>query len=31
MSDGQTRLFGVPTDKITGETMRIEVKLTVLK
>jgi hypothetical protein len=31
MSDGQTRLFGVATDKITGETMRIEVKLTVLK
>jgi hypothetical protein len=25
MSDGQTRLFGVATDKITGETMRIEV------
>ena len=31
MQDGQTRLFGVATDKITGETMRIEVKLTVLK
>jgi hypothetical protein len=31
MVDGQTRLFGVATDKITGETMRIEVKLTVLK
>jgi hypothetical protein len=31
MSDGQTRLFGVATDKITGETLRIEVKLTVLK
>ena len=31
MTDGQTRLFGVATDKITGETMRIEVKLTVLK
>jgi hypothetical protein len=31
MNDGQTRLFGVATDKITGETMRIEVKLTVLK
>ena len=31
MLDGQTRLFGVATDKITGETMRIEVKLTVLK
>jgi hypothetical protein len=31
MIDGQTRLFGVATDKITGETMRIEVKLTVLK
>jgi hypothetical protein len=29
--DGQTRLFGVATDKITGETLRIEVKLTVLK
>ena len=31
MTDGQTRLFGVATDKITGETLRIEVKLTVLK
>jgi hypothetical protein len=31
LTDGQTRLFGVATDKITGETMRIEVKLTVLK
>jgi hypothetical protein len=31
MLDGQTRLFGVATDKITGETLRIEVKLTVLK
>lgn len=31
MTDGQTRLFGVGTDKITGETLRIEVKLTVLK
>jgi len=31
MKDGQTRLFGLATDKITGETMRIEVKLTVLK
>ena len=31
MVDGQTRLFGVATDKITGETKRIEVKLTVLK
>jgi hypothetical protein len=31
MVDGQTRLFGVATDKITGETLRIEVKLTVLK
>ena len=31
MIDGQTRLFGVATDKITGETLRIEVKLTVLK
>lgn len=31
MQDGQTRLFGLATDKITGETMRIEVKLTVLK
>jgi hypothetical protein len=31
MKDGQTRLFGVATDKITGETLKIEVKLTVLK
>lgn len=31
MTDGQTRLFGVATDKITGETLRVEVKLTVLK
>jgi hypothetical protein len=31
MKDGQTRLFGVATDKITGETLRIEVKLTILK
>jgi hypothetical protein len=31
MKDGQTRLFGLGTDKITGETMRVEVKLTVLK
>lgn len=31
MLDGQTRLFGIATDKITGETLRIEVKLTVLK
>lgn len=31
MLDGQTRLFGVATDKITGETLRIEVRLTVLK
>jgi hypothetical protein len=31
MKDGQSRLFGLATDKITGETMRIEVKLTVLK
>lgn len=31
MVDGQTRLFGLATDKITGETMRVEVKLTVLK
>lgn len=31
LTDGQTRLFGVATDKITGETLRIEVKLTVLK
>lgn len=31
MKDGQTRLFGMGTDKITGETMRVEVKLTVLK
>jgi len=31
LKDGQTRLFGVATDKVTGETLRIEVKLTVLK
>lgn len=31
MIDGQTRLFGLGTDKITGETVRVEVKLTVLK
>lgn len=31
MVDGQMRLFGLGTDKITGETMRVEVKLTVLK
>lgn len=31
MKDGQTRLFGVATDKITGETLKIEVKLTILK
>jgi hypothetical protein len=31
LQDGQTRLFGVATDKITGETLRVEVKLTVLK
>ena len=31
LTDGQTRLFGVATDKITGETLRVEVKLTVLK
>jgi len=31
MRDGQTRLFGVATDKITGETLKIEVKLTILK
>jgi hypothetical protein len=31
MVDGQTRLFGLGTDKITGETVRVEVKLTVLK
>lgn len=31
MKDGQTRLFGIATDKVTGETLKIEVKLTVLK
>lgn len=31
MKDGQTRLFGVATDKLTGETLKIEVKLTILK
>jgi hypothetical protein len=31
MKDGQTRLFGMATDKITGETLKIEVKLTILK
>jgi hypothetical protein len=31
MKDGQTRLFGVATDKITGETLKVEVKLTILK
>lgn len=31
MIDGQTRLFGLGTDKVTGETVRVEVKLTVLK
>jgi hypothetical protein len=31
MQDGQTRVFGVATDKITGETLRIEVRLTVVK
>ena len=31
MKDGQTQLFGVATDKVTGETLKIEVKLTVLK
>jgi len=31
MKDGQTRLFGVATDKVTGETLKIEVKLTILK
>jgi hypothetical protein len=29
--DGQTILFGVATDKITGETMKIEVTLNVIK
>lgn len=31
MKDGQTRLYGVATDKVTGETLKIEVKLTILK
>ena len=31
MRDGQTQLFGVATDKLTGETLKIEVKLTVLR
>jgi hypothetical protein len=31
MIDGQTRLFGLGTDKVTGETVRVEVKLTILK
>jgi hypothetical protein len=31
MKDGQTRLFGVATDKLTGETLKIEVKLTILR
>lgn len=31
MKDGQTRIFGIATDKVTGETLKIEVKLTILK
>lgn len=29
--DGDTRLFGMSTDPATGETMKIELKLTILK
>ena len=31
MRDGQTLQFGTATDKVTGETIRVDVTLTVVK